>query len=186
MTKILLSTTILALTLLLQGCSSDSDDMQDLNEMVATNEYVLTQTDQTQHTVLKVKNGFLLKEAKEKVLLINIFATWCPPCQAEASHLSSLQEKFKKELIILGVSVEEGISNEKLEDFAKEYRAKFPIVNSSQNRKLITAIAEELKVGRNFGIPLMALYKDGKLINFYQGATEEEFIESDIKKALGE
>jgi len=186
MSKILLSTTILAFTLLIQGCSSDSDKTEELNEMVASNEYVLTQTDKTQHTILKVKDGFLLKEAREKVLLINIFATWCPPCQAEASHLSSLQEKFKENLVILGVTVEEGIENEKLETFKTQYRAKFPIVNSSENRKLITAVAQELKIGRNFGIPLMAMYKDGKLINFYQGATEEEFIESDIKKALGE
>jgi len=31
----------------------------------------------------------------------------------------------------------------------------------------------------------MAMLKNGVLINYYQGAVEEEFIESDIKKALG-
>jgi thioredoxin-like negative regulator of GroEL len=51
--------------------------------------------------------------------------------------------------------------------------------------RIIDAVAEKLNVGRDFGIPLMAMYKDGKLVNYYQGATEEEFIESDIKKALG-
>lgn len=105
--------------------------------------------------------------------------------KGEAVHLSSLQDKFKDDLLILGVTVEEGIENEKLEAFKKQYRANFPIVNSAENRRFITAIADDLGVGRNFGIPLMALYKDGKLINYYQGATEEEFLESDIKKALG-
>lgn len=185
MLKSLLKITSISLLLLFASCSSDSEKAEELNEMVVTNEFVLTQTDKTQYTVLKVKDGFKIKEAKEKAILFNVFATWCPPCQGEAKHLSSLQEKFKDDLLILGVTVEEGIENEKLEAFAKEFHAKFPIVNSPENRRFITTIAEDLEVGRNFGIPLMALYKDGKLINFYQGATEEEFIESDIKKALG-
>jgi len=186
MIKNLLNLTFLTLILLISGCSSDSDKAQELNEMVVTNEFILTQTDKTQYTVLKVKDGFMVKEAQDKIVLINIFATWCPPCQGEAVHLTSLQEKFKEDLLILGVTVEEGITNDKLETFKTQYRAKYPIVNSSENRRFITAVAEELKIGRNFGIPLMALYKNGKLVNYYQGATEEEFIESDIKKALGE
>ena len=186
MSKTLLHTTILTLTLLFAACSSDSDKAQELNEMVATNEYVLTQTDAAQLTVIKVKNGFALKDAKDKLLLISIFATWCPPCQGEAMHLTSLQNKFKEHLVIVGVTVEEGISNEKLQEFKTEFKADYTIVNSSSNTQLISAVAQELKIGRNFGIPLMALYKNGELISFYQGATEEEFIESDIKKALGE
>jgi hypothetical protein len=32
---------------------------------------------------------------------------------------------------------------------------------------------------------MMVMYKDAKIVNYYLGATEEEFIESDIKQALG-
>ncbi len=184
MLKSLITLTFISLLLLIQGCSSDNENTQELNEMVVTNEFILTQTDNTQYTVHKVKDGFKIKEAKGKAILFNVFATWCPPCQGEAMHLSSLQDKFKEDLLIIGVTVEEGIENEKLEAFKKEFRAKFPIVNSAENRRFITALADDLGVGRNFGIPLMALYKDGKLINYYQGATEEEFLESDIKKAV--
>jgi hypothetical protein len=55
-----------------------------------------------------------------------------------------------------------------------------------ENQKAAQAIASTLQgVEADFPIPLMAMYKDGILINFYVGATPEEIIESDIKKALG-
>jgi len=185
MSKLLITSTLISLTLLFQACSSDEEKTQSANAMVSTNEYVLTELNKTQYVVVKTPTGFTLNGAKGKVILLDIFATWCPPCQAEATHLTSLQEKYKDELVILGITVEEGIQNTKLEAFRSEYNAQYPMVNSQENRRLVNAIATKLNIGRNFGIPLMALYKDGKLINFYQGATEEEFIESDIKKALG-
>ena len=174
----------LTLTLLLSACS-DSSNSEDANSLLSTNEYILTSLDKKEYTLSKTANGFDVKQAKDKVIILDIFATWCPPCKAEASHLTTQQKKYKDDLLILGISVEDDISDAKLTQFAKDYNAKYALVNSSENARIINAIATELKVGRNFGIPLMAMYKNGKLINFYQGATEEEFIESDIKKALG-
>lgn len=179
-----LISSLLTLTLLLSACS-DSSDSEDANSLLSTNEYVLTSLDKKEYTVIKTANGFDVKEAKDKVIILDIFATWCPPCKAEASHLTSLQKKYKDDLLILGISVEDDIADAKLSQFAKEYNAKYTLVNSPENARIINAVATELKVGRNFGIPLMAMYKNGKLVNYYQGATEEEFIESDIKKALG-
>lgn len=181
--KIFIASALLTFSLFFQACSSD--EKESANAMVSTNEYILTELGKTQYTALKTPTGFTVKGAENKLILIDIFATWCPPCQAEAKHLTSLQEKYKEELLVLGVTVEEGIEDAKLEAFKAEHNARYPMVNSPQNRRFITAVAQELKVGRNFGIPLMALYKDGRLVNFYQGAVEEEFLESDIKKALG-
>ncbi len=179
-----LISSLLTLTLLLSACS-DSSNSEDANSLLSTNEYILTSLDKKEYTLSKTANGFDVKQAKDKVIILDIFATWCPPCKAEASHLTSLQKKYKDDLLILGISVEDDISDAKLTQFAEDYNAKYALVNSPENARIINAIATELKVGRNFGIPLMAMYKNGKLINFYQGATEEEFIESDIKKALG-
>lgn len=181
--KIFITSTLLSISLLFQACSSD--EKESVNAMVSTNEYVLTELNKTQYVALKMPTGFTLKGEENKLLLIDIFATWCPPCQAEATHLTSLQEKYKEDLLVLGVSVEEGIEDAKLKAFQAEHNAHYAMVNSVQNRRFIDAVAQKLNVGRNFGIPLMALYKDGQLVNFYQGAVEEEFLESDIKKALG-
>jgi len=186
MKKIPLATTLLTISLLFGACSKEKENSeQKANSLLATNEIVLTSLDNKQYVVNKSPNGIKLKDAKNKVVIYDIFATWCPPCQAEASHLASLQKKYKNKLIVLGVTVENNIPNEKLEEFRKQHHADYTLVNSSANTHLIDEIAKELKLGRDFGIPLMVLYKNGKIINYYQGATEEEFIESDIKKALG-
>jgi len=170
-------------TLLFQACSSD--DAQSANDMVASNEYVLTALDNKQYVVKKEGNGFVLEGAKGKVVIFDIFATWCPPCRGAAPHLSALQKKYKDDLVIIGLTIEKDILNEKLQDFRNEYNAQYILVNSAENSRLNDAIVKELKLGERYPIPTMAMYKDGKLINHFVGATEEEYIDSDIKRALG-
>ena len=171
-------------TLLFQACSNESEETSTEN-LVSANEYVLTGLDNKQYIVKKEGNGFVLEGAEGKVVMFDIFATWCPPCRAEATHLSALVKKYKGKFIVIGITIEDNIKNEKLLAFAKEHNANYTLVNSSVNHKLSDAIVTELKLGERYPIPTMALYKDGKLINHYVGATEEEFIDSDIKRALG-
>jgi len=181
--SILLSSIILLLTF--SACSNDEQNTQNINNMVSKNEYVLTSTNAKQYVVTKEANGFVLENAKGKVVIFDIFATWCPPCRASASHLSSLQNKYKNDLIIIGITIEDNIANEKLTEFSNKYDATYTLVNSATNRKLADDIVKELGLGERYPIPTMAMYKDGKLINHFVGMVEEEFIESDIKKALG-
>ncbi|WP_297443867.1 TlpA disulfide reductase family protein [Sulfurimonas sp.] len=186
MSKFSLLSTLLAASLMFQACSDNNKDTaQDVNSILSTNEFVLTGLDNKQYIIEKAPQGFKLKNMQGKVLILDIFATWCPPCQAEASHLASLQKKYKDDLVIIGITVENNIPNTKLKNFRELHGADYVLVNSTENTRIIDAVAEKLHLGRDFGIPLMAMYKDGKLVNYYQGATEEEFIQSDIKKALG-
>ena len=67
----------------------------------------------------------------------------------------------------------------------KNFMDYYTIVNSDRNRPLVNEIVSALKLGERFPIPIMALYKDGKLITHYVGEVQEEFVESDIKRALG-
>lgn len=152
--------------------------------MISKNEYVLTNLKNEKLVVKKEDVGYVLEGAKDKVIIFDLFATWCPPCQGEASHLSSLQEKYKDNLVIIGVTIEDNIKNDKLQKFRIEHGANYALVNSDQNRRFINALVSTLELGERFPIPMMAMYKDGELINYYVGAVQEEFIESDIKKAL--
>lgn len=178
---------LFSLSILFQGCNGDKKvtTMKEANSMVSTNEYVLTSLKNEQFTVKKELNGFSVKELNGKIVIFDIFATWCPPCRAAASHLSSLQKKYKDNLVVIGLTIEDGISNEKLEMFKQQNNADYTLVNSVQNHILINKIAEQLELGNRFPIPIIAIYKDGKYINHYVGAIQEEFIESDIKKVLG-
>jgi len=171
-------------TLLFQACSNEDKMNENANKLVSVNEYVLTALDKREYIVKKDGEGFILEGAKNKVIIFDIFATWCPPCRAAAKHLSSLQKKYKDDLVVIGITIEDNILNEKLLEFREKYTANYTIVNSEQNRRLSNAIVKELELGERYPIPLMVLYKDGKLVNHFVGATEEEFIDSDIRRAL--
>lgn len=171
--------------LLFTGCSESKKSNENANNMISANQYVLTSLDKKEYMVKKESQGFILEGADGKIVIFDIFATWCPPCRAAAPHLSSLMEKYKDKLVIIGITIEDGIGDSKLQEFAQTYGAKYTLVNSAQNRRLTNALVKELELGDRFPIPTMAMYKDGKLINYYVGATEEEFIDSDIRNALG-
>ena len=187
---LLLSAVVLSFGLMIQGCSKKEEHKeqttpQKKEQTINTNLYTLQDTNGTKYILEKTPDGFVLKNNPSTLLILDIFATWCPPCQAEATHLSSLAKKYEKDILVLGVTIEDGVANKTLEMFHNKFHTTYPLVNSAENRRLINTIAQQLQLGNNFGIPLLVLYKDGKKINYFQGATEEEFIESDIKNALG-
>ncbi len=176
---------LLFVALLFQACSKKEESSQANAVMVNKNEFVLTGLNNKQYIVAKGKDGYSVEGAQGKVVIFDIFATWCPPCRATAAHLTTLKKQFGKDLLVIGVSIEDAIPNEKLQEFRKKYNAQYALVNSPQNRRLVNSMASFLKLGNNFPIPIMAIYKDGKLVKHYLGLVEEEFVASDIKRALG-
>ncbi len=182
-TLLLTATTLL---LLLQGCSSDTpqEEAAALNSMISSNEYTLRDLKDQNYTVVKEGENFVLKEHQGKVVIYDIFATWCPPCRAEAPHLASLQRKYADDLLILGMTIEEDMTDAKLQDYRETYGADYTLTHSKDNIKLSRIIASAINVGQQFPIPLMVMYKDGKYVTHYVGAIPEEMIESDIQQAL--
>jgi thiol-disulfide isomerase/thioredoxin len=177
---------IFVVSIFLQGCNDKSDDSAttEANSMIAANEYVLTDTEQKQIVVQKQGEGYVVASAKDKIVIFDIFATWCPPCQESAATISALQEKYKDKLVVIGLTIEDNLSNDDLIKFKQTYKANYILANSDQNRRLINDLAKSLELGERFPIPVMAIYKDAKLVNHYIGAVEEEFVESDLTKSL--
>jgi thiol-disulfide isomerase/thioredoxin len=182
--KILL-TAILAL-LVLTGCE-DKTTSEKATTTVETqqvapkqsNGIVLTDTTGKKIKVTTLENGFTFEGYENKVVILNFFATWCPPCKAEIPHLNNLQEKYKDDLVIISVLLEENKSNEDVINFINKNGIEFIITNSDENYKL----AEE--VGGVKSIPLMFIYdRKGMYSQHYVGAVPEEMIETDIKKVL--
>jgi len=70
-----------------------------------------------------------------KVVLLDIWATWCPPCRAEIPFLIGLQKKFKgKDVVIVGVSVDEKKSD--VVDFVKKQGINYTIAHDSRGQKI--------------------------------------------------
>lgn len=172
---------LISLTLLISGCGEESSD----EALVSTAKFQLLDTNSKSYTVEKRGTNFTLDIGDDKVVLFDIFATWCPPCRAEVRHLGNLQKKYGDDLIIMGLTIEDDVSNDDLEKFKQKYKGEYLISNKADNQPLARAIASTIGVGQQFPIPLMVLYKNGQYVTHYSGATPEEMIDSDIAQALG-
>ena len=72
-----------------------------------------------------------LKDFQGKVVFLNFWATWCPPCRAEMPAMEKLWQKFREEeFVILAVDVREG--KEKVSSFVKENGLTFPVLLDSR------------------------------------------------------
>jgi cytochrome c-type biogenesis protein len=70
-----------------------------------------------------------------KVVLLNIWATWCAPCRAEIPYLQSLYEQHRADgLEIVGVSVDARGQDAAIRDFAQEFRMTYPIWRDPDER----------------------------------------------------
>jgi len=69
-----------------------------------------------------------LKYYKDKVILLNFWATWCSPCKEEMPSMEALYQQFKmKDFILLAVSVDYE-SKEKVKEFIEKRRYTFPVL----------------------------------------------------------
>ncbi len=174
----------LSLSVFFTACSDDSSS-EEANSMISGKKYSLKSLDNKTYVVHKEGEQYKMIGHEGKIIIFDLFATWCPPCRTTAPHLASLQKKFPDEVLILGTTIETDKTNAQLQSFVEKYSAHYTMVNGIDNLPLARAIASSTGVGQSFPIPLMVMYKDGTYITHYVGAVQEEMIEADIKKALG-
>ena len=172
---------LISLAILFHGCGEETPE----EAMVSTAEFTIMDTTGKSYTVEKRGTNFTLDAGDDKVVLFDIFATWCPPCRAEVQHLGNLQKKYGDKLIVMGLTIEDDKSNAELEAFRAKYKGgDYRIANKADNQQLSRSIASTIGVGQQFPIPLMVLYYKGEYVTHYAGATLEEIIDHDIAQAL--
>ena len=70
-----------------------------------------------------------------KVVLLNMWATWCAPCRDEIPYLQSLYERHRGDgFEIVGVSVDARGQDAAIRDFAKAFRMTYPIWRDPDER----------------------------------------------------
>ena len=78
-------------------------------------------------------NTFSLSEALKDhdMVLINLWATWCPPCEMEFPFMQEAYELYSDRVAIIALSVEANDTPEKLKEYAESHHLTFPIGSDS-------------------------------------------------------
>ena len=119
-----------------------------------------------------------LASYKGKVIVLDFWATWCPPCKAEIPGFVELQNQYGSQgLQIVGVSVDDPI--EKLGPFASEFKMNYPVLVGLGRDDLQDAF------GPMWGIPTtFVINRDGKICKKHSGLVGKDRYEQDIKSLL--
>lgn len=114
-----------------------------------------------------------LQDYRGKWVLVNFWATWCPPCLEEIPDLAALHEAHKnKDLVVIGVALDS--SKESVVEFIAKKKIAYPMVFGDYN------MAEQ--VGEVEALPTSYLYDPtGKLVSYQQGMVSKASVESYIK-----
>lgn len=114
---------------------------------------------------------------KGKVVFINFWATWCPPCRAEIPVLIDLANRYKDRLQVVGVSVDDGDPAD-VKKFAKQAGINYPIVMADR------AIVAEY--GGVAALPtLFVVNPDGNVVQKHEGLFSNALYEAEVRLLLG-
>jgi thiol-disulfide isomerase/thioredoxin len=132
----------------------------------------------------KSKLEKLIKNRKGKVLLLNIWASWCPPCKKEFPDLVKLAEKYKNSKVdIVGLSVDDrnDLQSEVI-PFLQKNNVNFKIY--IQNFKSVDELISFFPKWEG-AIPLTVIFdKNGREKKFIIGMRDFEFFDKALQEVL--
>lgn len=112
-----------------------------------------------------------------KVVLVNFWATWCPPCREEIPELIELSKRYKDKLLIIGVSMDDAPAGE-VRQFARQIGITYPVVMGSG--------AIEAEYG---GVPALptsfVISPDGRVVQKHAGLYPIGVYDTEIRSLLG-
>jgi thiol-disulfide isomerase/thioredoxin len=114
-----------------------------------------------------------LADYRGKWVLVNFWATWCPPCLAEVPELIALHNAHKdRDLVVIGIALDSTRSS--VAEFAAQKSISYPIILG--NHKLAEQIGE-VEV-----LPTSYLYApNGELVSYQAGDVTRESVETYIR-----
>ena len=155
---------LFAITIVSLGISQDGISAAQLEAIKKLTENINTAPD---FTLSSLEDSiYTLSKMKDKVVLVNFWATWCGPCRMEIPDFNELYLKHHKEgFEILGIAMDG--TKKSLKNFTKSYKMEYPILYGS---------ARDLnKVSMDYGgvmsLPTSILIgKNNEVIRTYPGA----------------
>jgi thiol-disulfide isomerase/thioredoxin len=114
-----------------------------------------------------------------KVVILNFWATWCPPCRKETPTFVELQEKYARAgAQFVGIAIDKKAA---VQDFMDTYGVNYPMLIGENN-----AINISKKFGNRFGaLPYTVIIdRQGHINLVHRGGISQELAESTIKHLL--
>jgi peroxiredoxin len=117
---------------------------------------------------------FALSAYKGKVVLLDFWATWCPPCRKEIPGFIGLYDTYRSRgFVVIGVSMDESTSD--IKQFAKRFKMNYPILMGAGRDDLEPAFGP---------LPLPTAFviaRDGRICARHEGLTPKEQFEREIE-----
>lgn len=117
-----------------------------------------------------------LSDYRGKWVVVNYWATWCPPCVKEIPELQSFHETHaKKDAVVLGINHEDG-DVQSVKQFAEGFMVTFPILRSTER------LSSRTPFGTLKGLPTTFMVTpEGELVAARTGMVDQKSIEKFIQ-----
>lgn len=125
-----------------------------------------------------------LQDMEGHVLIINFWATWCPPCRMEIPGFIELYDQYKdKKFTVIGISVDQD-GETVVKKFIEQYEMNYPVIMVT---KQIQSDYENAMGKAIRGIPTtLMVNREGGIESVHVGYRSKDAFEKEIKKLLGE
>lgn len=149
-----------------------------------------------QLVLVRQNGGFVILNDEKKVLMVDIFGTFCAPCKEEAPHLTQLWRKNADKFTLIGLTHFESVSDDEVRNFANNYGAFYFISNQKQNERLVKQILKDINYQNMEQLPFKVVLKNGvyqsvqdfwskgKRVKFYLGKVPTSLMQEDLKGIL--
>ncbi|WP_309118010.1 TlpA disulfide reductase family protein [Saccharothrix sp.] len=138
---------LLVLLLVVTGCSTGDDAVVAGSDfqLVAPAGQVRIRYDAADRKVVRGLNGPDVRDGSKtvslddyagKVVVVNIWGSWCPPCRTEAPELQKVQDELGTDVQVLGVAVKES-STDGPRDFLANRQLSYPSIYDESGRSIL-------------------------------------------------
>ncbi|HIJ78445.1 MAG: TlpA family protein disulfide reductase [Desulfobulbaceae bacterium] len=113
-----------------------------------------------------------------RALLVNFFATWCPPCRREIPSFIEVQEKYADQgLTIIGISTDQG-GSKMVANFIKKMKINYPVaMEDSQTQKNFQIFSGAVPTS-------FLINKQGIIVKRYDGYIDHDTLEHDVSSII--
>ena len=180
MRKFLFMSFVLSLTFTLIGCQETKIESSEQNQL--NKDMLNVETEKSSNLApdftLPLTNGGELKLAdyKGKIVIIDFWATWCPPCRRGIPDLVDIQKKYAEKVVIIGISLDTETKPDVV-PFMKQFGINYPIVYG--NMEVVQAYGNVQSIPTSFIVD-----QKGQIVDMHIGLVSKAAYVNKIEELL--